>query len=196
MHINNEIIRLPDEYGKPVSERNRKKWHKIISLFSENRLNDLALNHRTGTRGRILSVLALEVFNIIQIPFSSEPIFHHTEPNRWYTEFAKKHEIKLRTHDFYNPDLFLEDGTWVEITLSENTAYQKLFRYGHQAENLLLLWLDNDQGFHKETCQHIRFPNARIESIEFFEAQLKKTPKGLEIIDKLKVLKKLKGIIL
>jgi hypothetical protein len=196
MHITNEIIRLPDEYRKPISERSRKKWDKIISLFFESRLSDLALNHRTGTRGRILSVLALKVFNIMQIPFNAEPIFYHTEPNRWYTEFTQKHEIKLRTHDFYNPDLFLEDGTWVEITLSENTAYQKLFRYGHQAENLLLLWLDNDDGFHKKTCRHIRFPNARIESIERFDAQLKKTPNGLEIIDKIEVLKDLKGTIL
>ena len=192
----NKGIRTPDKYKESISNRKSKKWKKIITLFKENKLDYLALNHRTGARGRILSVLSLDIFSKLQIPFKSEPIFYHQEPNEWYIEFAKQHDIKLRTHDFYNPDIFLENGTWVEITLSENTAYQKLFRYGHQADNLLIFWLDKDDGYHKKICQNIRFPNAKTNSIECFNAQLEKVSSGLEIIKKLKTLKKLKGTIL
>ena len=196
MNSLNKMIRLPDEYRESLSQKNIKKWNKIIGLFSENRLNDLALNHRSGTRGRILSTLVLELFKIIRIPFKPEPIFYGIKPNEWYINFAKKHNIKLRTHDFYNPDLFLEDGTWIEITLSENTAYKKLFRYGHQADKLTIFWLDNDNGFHKEKCRSICFPNAEIKNIDCFNSQLKKSAAGLEIMNKLKVLKKLNGTIL
>ena len=192
----NKEIRIPDEYRKPISDRKGKKWEKIISLFMEEKLDDLALNHRTGTRGRILSVLALDLFYKLQIPFTSEPIFYHMEPSQWYIEFAKQHGIKLRTHDFYNPDLFLENGTWVEVTLSENTAYKKLFRYGHQADNLLILWLDKDDGYHKKICQNVRFSNAAIKSIEYFNTQHKKLLSASDIIRRLTILKKLKGTIL
>ena len=117
------------------------------------------------------------------------------KPDQWYIEFAKQHAIKLRTHDFYNPDLFLSDSTWVEITLSQNTAYQKIFRYGHQADKLLVLWLDEDVGYHKKICQNVRFPNAEINSIECYNTQLEKLSGGPDIIRRLKTLKKLKGII-
>lgn len=79
-------------------------------------------------------------------------------------DFAKTYNLKLRTHDAYNPDLFFEDGTWAEITLSENTAYKKLFRYGHQADQIAVFWLDEDTGLHKDTCQSVHFPNARVTS--------------------------------
>ena len=46
---------------------------------------------------------------------------------------SKHDDIKIRTHDFYNPDYILMNGTWLEVTLSENNTYKKLFRYGHQA---------------------------------------------------------------
>jgi hypothetical protein len=196
MCAENESIRKPDEYRGPLSIRKKRKWDKIISFFMENRLNDLALNHRTGTRGRILSALSLDIFDKLQIPYKSEPIFYHVQPNQWYKEFAKRHGLKLRTHDFYNPDLFLETGAWVEVTLSENTAYQKLFRYGHQANKLIVYWLDVDEGFHKEKCQHIRFPNAEVNSIECFATRLRKMPSGQDLIERLKLLKNLKGTIL
>jgi len=188
-------IRFPDDYGEPLGISQEKKWKKIISLFLENKLDELGQKHRTGARGRILSVLSLNIFDILQIPYESEPIFYHVEPNPWYIEFAKHHDIKIRTHDFYNPDLFLEDGTWVEITLSENTAYQKLFRYGHQADNLVIYWLDKDEGYHKKICQNVRFPNVEIKSIECFNPHLQKTSKGQELVNYLKILKRLKGII-
>ena len=88
MNSLNKMIRLPDEYRESLSQKNIKKWNKIIGLFLENRLNDLALNHRSGTRGRILSTLVLELFKIIQIPFKPEPIFYGIKPNGWYTPMA------------------------------------------------------------------------------------------------------------
>ncbi len=194
--IEKKIIREPDEYREPISDRKNRKWDKIISLFMENRLEELALHHRTGARGRILSHLSINIFNILQMPFRVEPIFSHIKPAQWYIKFAKDHEIPIRTHTFYNPDLFLEDGTWVEITLSENAAYKKLFRYGHQADKLQIYWLDNHDRFYKEICQNVEFPNARIDSIECFNTQLKKLSGGIEIIERLKILKNLKGTIL
>jgi hypothetical protein len=126
----------------------------------------------------------------------AEPIFLHKTPNRWYVDFAKTHNLKLRTHDFYNPDLFFEDGTWVEITLSENSAYKKLLRYGHQADQVAVYWLDEDTGLHKDTCRAVRFPNARIASLERLSPRLQTVAGGPELIEKLMLLKGLKGTIL
>ena len=124
-----------------------------------------------------------------------EPIFYHREPDQWYIAFAKKHGLKIHTHDFYNPDLFLDNGTWVEVTLSENTAYKKIFRYGHQSDNLLILWLDKDDGFHKKIYENVSFPNVSIKTVESFNFKLKKLSGGPEIINRLKTLKMLKGTI-
>ncbi len=189
-------MRLPDEDRDPLSGRKKRKWDRIITLFMENRIDELASYHRAGTRGRILSVLAIDLFDKLQIPFRPEPIFHHVEPNPWYREFAQLHGIKLRTHEIYNPDMFLENGTWVEVTLSENTAYKKLFRYGHQTDNLLIYWLDRDHGFHKEQCHTVDFPNAEVRSIECHAPQQKKVPGGQGLIERFDLLKRLKGSIL
>ena len=189
-------IRWPDAYAIPGSDRTTKKWGKIISLFMRNDMAQLNLAQRSGARGRILSVLAQEAFRLMETPFKAEPIFLHKTPNRWYVDFAKTHNLKLRTHDAYNPDLFFEDGTWAEITLSENTAYKKLFRHGHQAEQITVFWLDEDTGLHKDTCQSVRFPNARVTSLESLYPQLQNVAGGPELIERLKLLKWLKGTAL
>ena len=194
--IKGQIIRQPDKYRTLSSEKNKNKWDKITTLFFQNKIHELSLNHKTGTRGRILEILASKLFRIQQIPCKKEPVFYHVKPNEWYVDFSKKHKIKLREHDFYNPDLFLDNGTWVEVTLSENTAYKKLFRYGHQATNLLILWLDIDNGLHKNICNSINFPNAEIKSIESFSKHLNPSPEGLETTNYLRLLKELKGTIL
>ena len=142
-------FKKPDRYAEPIPAGRQKKWDKIINTFMENQFDELIQIHRTGTRGRIFSFLIKNMLDILQIPHDSEPIFDHIVPNKWYLDFASKHDLKIRTHDFYNPDYLLPDGTWLEITLSENTAYQKLFRYGHQAPALKVLWLEkffNDGG--------------------------------------------------
>ena len=185
-------IRFPDEY-RILDEK--KKWQNIISLFMENRIDELIQNHRTGTRGRIFSVLSVEIYDVLGIPYRFEPIFYHIPPKEWYVKFARKHGIKLRTHDFYNPDFFLEDGTWVEFTLSEKAAYQKLFRYGHQADNLVIYWLDEDTGLHKEICENVRFPNAEVRSIEYFYEPLRQSAVGIKTIERLEVLRGLKGVV-
>jgi hypothetical protein len=194
--MNDSRIRWPDAYVNPEPGRKTQKWERIISLFMENDMSELVLSHRTGARGRILSVLAQKTFRLLHMPFKVEPIFIHKKPNRWYVDFARVHNLKLRTHDFYNPDLFFEDGTWAEITLSENTAYKKLFRYGHQADKLAVFWLDEDIGLHKEICRAVRFPNARVMSIESLCPQLETVSGGPELIERLTLLKGLKGIIL
>ncbi len=189
-------IRWPDAYAIPGSDRTTKKWGKIISLFMRNDMAQLTLAQRSGARGRILSVLAQEVFRLLERPFKVEPIFLHRPPNRWYADFAKAHNLKLRAHDFYNPDLFFEDGTWAEITLSENTAYKKLFRYGHQAYQMPVFWLDEDTGLHKDTCQSMPFPNARVTSLDSLYPRLQTIAGGPELIERLMLLKELKGTIL
>ena len=57
------------------------------------------------------------------------------------------------------------NGTWLEVTLSENNTYKKLFHYGHQAPLLKILWLDEDTGLHKKVCKNVDFPNAEVISI-------------------------------
>lgn len=141
-------------------------------------------------------MLVEDMLKLLAIPFQPEPVFQHVEMNPWYTDFASRHNLKLRTHDFYNPDFLLEDGTWLETSLSEKKAYQKLFRYGPQAPRLRLIWLDEDDGLHKSLCKDIKLPNAEVISVEHYYAQLNDHSEGKILIEKLERLKKLKGVLL
>ncbi len=81
-------------------------------------------------------------------------------------------------------------------SLSKNSAYKKVFRYGHQANELLVLWLDVDEGFHKTACRGVAFPNARVESVESLYDDLVGRAGGVELVRKFETLKGLEGIIL
>ena len=161
----------------------------------DGRFDELKEIHRTGTRGRIFAFLIKNMLDILQISYDTEPIFDHIAPNKWYLYFASQYDLKIRAHDFYNPDYILINGTWLEITLSENTAYQKLFRYGHQAPMLKAIWLDQDTGLHKKICEAIEFPNAQVISIEKYYSKLEKYSGGNALINKFEQLKSLKEII-
>jgi hypothetical protein len=178
------------------SKRHAKKWQGIISAFKDGRLDELFSIQRGGSRGRIFHALVEEMLKLLMIPFEPEPVFDHIEMNPWYLAFATKHNLKLRIHGFYNPDYILEDGTWLEISLSENTAYEKLFRYGHQAPHLRLIWLDEDDGLHKSICKEIKFPNVEVVSVKDYYSQLSEAVDGNALIDNFERLKKLKSILL
>jgi hypothetical protein len=75
--------------------------------------------------------------------------------------------------------------------LSENTAYQKLFRYGHQAPRLRLIWLDEDNGLHKRACKGVNFPNAEVVSVKDYYLQLSEHIDGNALIEGLERLKML-----
>ena len=129
------------------------------------------------------------------IGFQKEPVFAHVSPDSWYVEFSENHGLKLRTHPFYNPDFLLDDETWVEVTLSENEAYKKLFRYGHQIPQLTVIWLDQDKGQHKEVCQNGEFPNAEVISVDAFLLNHPDFPGRPKLVEMFNLLKSLKGII-
>ena len=190
----NEIIRQPDEYRESDSKRNIKKWNNVITLFYEERIDELKQVCHHGGRGRIFAALVVDLFKMQRISYKQEPVFYGIEPDSWYVHFAEENGIKLRTHDFYNPDFVLENGTWVEITLSENTAYKKLFHHGHQADKLIVFWLDDDNGYHKEMCHSTCFPNAEVRCIENMFSQ-DETPESFELISRFRLLKELKCII-
>ncbi|MGV7224746.1 MAG: hypothetical protein ACQ9MH_24910 [Nitrospinales bacterium] len=176
--------------------KHRKKWEKIISAFMVSDFKRLRTIQRTGTRGRIFSVLVRQSFDLIDIPYKREPIFYHGPVSAWYKEFADKHKLKLAVHSFYNPDFLLSDGCWVEVTLSENTAYKKIFRYAHQASKLLVIWLDRDEGLHKQVCEGVKFRNVTIRPVNWYYHQLHTREGGQDIIQKFETLKKLKHDIL
>jgi hypothetical protein len=92
--------------------------------------------------------------------------------------------------------MLLDDGSWVEATISENEACKKLFRYGHQAPRLTVIWLDEDKGMHKGICQDVRFPNAEVLRVDSFYSRLKEQEKGRELIERFECLKGLKGVVL
>jgi hypothetical protein len=71
-----------------------------------------------------------------------------------------------------------------------------VFRYGHQTNELLVLWLDVDEGFHKTVCHGVAFPNARVDSVERFYNDLAGKAGGVELVRKFETLKGLKGTIL
>lgn len=104
--------------------------------------------------------------------------------------------IKLRMHAFDNPDFLLDNGTWVEATLSENTAYAKLFQHGHQAPHLMVVWLDEDPGFHKRTCAKVPFPNAEVMNVTSLYARMRTSKGGEDLIAKIDLLKTLKGVLM
>jgi len=188
--------REPIRFSEPLSRKNKNKWDKIINAFMENRLDELKQIYRTGTRGRIFEVLVREALDLLRINYKPEPVFEHIEPAPWYVELSSKHEdLKQRTHDFYNPDYLLPDGSWLEVTLSENTAYQKLFRYGHQAPFLKVVWIDEDSGFHKTIFKDVEFPNAEVQNIQYWFPELLSLSKGKELVDRFFELKNLKHII-
>ena len=83
----------------------------------------------------------------------------------------------------YNPDFCLEDGSWLEATLSENTAYKKLFKHGHQAKKLTVLWLDKDTGRHSEVCKKVAFPNASVQHVLSFYSNLSKSAQGTQLLE-------------
>ena len=191
-----KMIRHPDRFAPPSSERKRHKWKPIIAAFMEDRLDELRSIQRTGTRGRILSTLAASMLRTVGLSVRPEPVFNHVEPDPWYQDFAGRHGLKLRTDAIYNPDFLLDNGSWLEVTLSENTAYKKLLRYGHQTPCLTVIWLDEDTGLHKELCKAVDFPNAEVISLQRFFADLEDRPGGAGLVEKLKRLKALKGQIL
>lgn len=158
-------------------------------------IDELKKIHRTGTRGRIFAILVGHMLKALQIKSEPEPIFDHITPRKWYFDFALANNLKIRTYAFYNPDYMLSDGTWLEITLSENTAYKKLLQYGHQAPALNVFWLDEDTGLHKNLCEDIEFPNALVINTQDYFPELEKVYQGNDLINKFQQLKELKGII-
>jgi hypothetical protein len=188
------IVRQPDGFRDADSQRSIRKWREVITLFYEERFSELKQICRHGGRGRIFSALVLDLLEMRRVRYRQEPIFNDVELDEWYVHFAEENDIKLRTHEFYNPDIVFDDGTWVEITLSENTAYKKLFRYGHQAGKLMVLWLDPDRGRHKDICSSVRFPNAEVRCVESMLPH-EATFESRKLISRLRFLKELKGIL-
>lgn len=179
-----------------ASEKHKRKWEAIISAFMAGDINLLRTIQRIGARGRIFAVLIKRCFETLNIEYLSEPIFSHIPENIWYADFAVRYGLKLRVNDIYNPDFLLSDGSWAEVTLSENTAYKKLFRYAHQAHQLLVIWLDPDVGLHKQLCEGLELPNATVRTVDWYYPYLDGTAHGRDIIMKLETLKSLKRDIL
>lgn len=189
-------LREPDRYAPPPTSRVQRKWAPIIAAFLEGRMDDLYSIQRTGARGRIFSCLVADALKLVGLSFRPEPIFQHRDPNSWYMDFATKNGLKLWTYSFYNPDFVLSDGTWAEATLSENSAYKKVFRYGHQSSRLLVIWLDKDNGLHKDLCASTTFPNAQVLEIISFYPDLMQCAGGEDLVRKFEQLKTLRGRLL
>jgi len=187
--------REPIAFASPP-ERHRKKWARIIAAFMTGDLVGLRAIQRSGSRGRILAALVRQCFDVLGISHLPEPVFEHVAPAEWYVDFAEAQGLKLVLDDRYNPDYLLADGTWVEVTLSENTAFKKLFRYGHQASRLLVLWLDPDTGLHKRVCAGLDLPNAAVKPVDSDYGRLRETDRGADIVRKIEALKELRHKIL
>lgn len=185
-------LRKPIGYSSPP-ERHQRKWDGILSAFLAGDLDALAKLQRTGTRGRIFAALVRRLFEAIGVEFENEPVFESIAPAEWYREFAERLGLKLRVDDHYNPDFLLGDGSWAEATLSENTAFKKLFRYGHQAPQLQVIWLDTDDGLHKRLCDGIEFPNAHVRPVDWYFPKLRETSNGGDVIRQFDTLRALRG---
>lgn len=99
-------------------------------------------------------------------------------------------DIKLREFDSYNPDFMLGCGTWIEVTLSEEKAYKKLFVHGHQAPHLRVFWLDEDSGHYKSRCAPVTFPNATVARIDTLLPFMKESATSETVIEHILQLRK------
>jgi hypothetical protein len=188
--------RMPIRFAEAVPQRHREKWDRIIGTFMEGDIEQLKSMHRTGARGRIFLHLVRLALQQAGIAFRSEPVFEPVLPDPWYSSFAAKSGIEIRALPFCNPDFLLDDGTWLEATLSENTAYKKLFSHGHQAPRLIVVWLDEDTGRHREVCKDVVFPNASVLPAEEYFPTLAASLDGARLLGQLERLRQVKGIIL
>ena len=190
------MARAPDRFAEHIPERRRRKWDSIVSAFMEEKTDELRAIQRGGSRGRIFACLVKQMLQLLDIDFQAEPVFDPISPATWWSSFARQNGLKLRRLPFYNPDFLLADGTWLEATLSENRAYQKLFVYGHQAGRLKIVWLDEDSGLHKEISEKAGFPIAQVLSVGAFYPELEGKPSGVKLIQQFERLRRLKGRLL
>lgn len=178
--------------ASPSGSRHKRKWDRVFTAFQAGDVDWLQEVQRSGARGRILGMLMQKALDTLGVAYEAEPVFQHVEPTGWYVEFAQRHDLVLRVDETYNPDFLLGDGTWLEVTLSENTAYKKLFRHGHQVPRLEVVWLDPDDGLHKQVCQAIPFPNATVRPVDHYFPCLKKCDRGVRVIRQLERLRRMR----
>jgi hypothetical protein len=187
------ISNNPSQPIRTREEPLQKKWLKIFDAFFNNEIDLLAALSKSGTRGRIFNELFTRLLKAESYKFTAEPVFTHQEPNRWHEFYLNSNGLKLKIFDEYNPDYLLSDDDWVEVTLSENTAFKKILTYGHQAPKLEVFWLDEDTGHHKNVLENAGVPNASVRRINYLYGTLEKSEEGNKLIEQFELLKKLKG---
>lgn len=188
------LIREPTALRVPAA-RQERKWRPLLDAFLAGDVEQTVKLTRTGARGRIFQQLVERSLDELGVEYRREPLFPAIEPDEFYVRMASRFELKLERDSDCNPDFLLADGTWLEVTLSENTAYRKLFRHGHQAPFLAVLWLDADTGLHSQVCRDIAFPHARVSPISILRERLECTLRGRELTRQFEALKRLKGIL-
>lgn len=137
----------------------KAKWPTLIDAFLNGQYQLCINNGRYGLRGRIFANLVELLLIRDNIPFKSEVSFKPKPIPTKFIEIAKNHGENLKTRKkSYIIDFLIKNDIWLEVTLNEQEAHKKTFKYAHQCKQLIVLYLEKSSFVHRKNV----FPNAKI----------------------------------
>ena len=137
----------------------KTEWSTLIDAFLNGQYQLCINNGRYGLRGRIFENLVELLLIYDNIPFESEVSFKPKPVPTKFIEIARNHGENLKTRKkSYIIDFLINNDIWLEVTLNEQEAHKKTFKYAHQCKQLIVLYLEKSSFVHRKNV----FPNAKI----------------------------------
>ena len=137
----------------------KTEWSTLIDAFLNGQYQLCINNGRYGLRGRIFAYLVELLLIYDNIPFESEVSFKPKPIPTKFIEIARNHGENLKTRKkSYIIDFLINNDIWLEVTLNEQEAHKKTFKYAHQCKQLIVLYSEKSSFVHRKNV----FPNAKI----------------------------------
>ena len=129
----------------------KAKWQTLIDAFLNGQYQLCINNGRYGLRGKIFENLVELLLIRDHIPFESEIYFKPKPISTKFIEIARNHGENLKTRKkSYIIDFLIKNDIWLEVTLNENIAHKKTFKYAHQCKQLIVLYLEKSSFVYKK----------------------------------------------
>jgi CspA family cold shock protein len=160
-----QAINVKKNYSNKKYNTKTYDWQRLIHEFFEKNYEFCIKNNRSGLKGRIFSELIKKMFVFDKFSFEREVEFEPKLINKRYQQLAATKGRKCnRNKNKYIIDFLIDNRKWIEVTLNEDTAHKKTFKYAHQCDELIVIFL--------EPSDHIYyfnpFPNAKVIILEKF----------------------------